>query len=77
MQIKSNGDKENGLKPKEGRFKSDSRKKFFTIRVVTNWNGLPREVVDNPPLGLFKTRLDRDLNLLESVLAHGREVRSR
>lgn len=33
--------------------------------------------MDAPSLELFETRLDGDLNLLESVLAHGREVRSR
>ncbi|KFW70887.1 hypothetical protein AS28_11237, partial [Pygoscelis adeliae] len=54
----------NGFKLKKGRFTSDIRKKFFTMRVVRHWTRLPREVVDAPSLEAFKVRLVRALSNL-------------
>jgi len=55
-----------GFKPKEGRFRLDIRKNFFTMGVGKHWNRLPREVVEAPSLKTFKARLDRALsNLVE------------
>ena len=49
----------NGFKLKEGRCRLNIRKKvFFTIRVVRQWNRLPRDVVDAPSLDTLKVRLD-------------------
>ena len=39
----------------------DIRKKSFTVRVVSHWNRLPRDVVDAPTLKTFKVRLDQAL----------------
>ncbi|KFQ09272.1 hypothetical protein N329_01519, partial [Haliaeetus albicilla] len=54
----------NGVKLKEGRFRLDIRKKFFTVRVVRHWHRLPREVADAPSLEVFKARLDGALSNL-------------
>ncbi|KFQ70440.1 hypothetical protein N335_13579, partial [Phaethon lepturus] len=53
-----------GFKPKEGRFRLDTRKKFFTMRVVNPWPRLPREVVDAPSLRTSQVRLDGALSTL-------------
>ena len=42
----------------------DIRKKFFTQKVVTHWNKLPREVVDALSMEAFKARLDVALGSL-------------
>ncbi|KFO83939.1 hypothetical protein N320_12731, partial [Buceros rhinoceros silvestris] len=54
----------NGFKLKEGRFRLDIRKKFFTVMVVKHWPRLPREVVDAPSLETFEVRLDEALGNL-------------
>jgi len=54
----------NCCKLKEGRFRLEIRKKFFTMRVVKHWNRLPREAVAASSLAVFKARLDGALSNL-------------
>lgn len=38
----------------EGKFMSDITKKFFTVRMVGQWNRLPREIPNASILKVFK-----------------------
>ena len=70
----------NDFKLRQGRFRLDIRRKFFTQRVVMHWNRLPKEAVDAPSLEAFKARLDVALGSLVCwlvTLQHGKGVETR
>lgn len=50
---------------REGRFRSDVRGKFFTLRVVRCWNSCPERLwMPRPSLEVLKARLDGALGSL-------------
>jgi len=61
-----------GFKLKEGRFRSDLRKKFFTLRVVRPWPRLPKAVMMSPHCSRPGWMGFGQPGLVEGVPAHGR-----
>jgi len=56
--------RQNSRKLKEGRFRLDIRKKFFTMRTMKHWTRLSRKAVAAPSLAVFKAMLDGALSNL-------------
>jgi len=48
----------NRHKLKHRKFHLNTRKNFFTPRVMEHWNRLPRGVVESPSLEVLRSRLD-------------------
>ena len=48
----------NSHKLEHRKFCTSMQRNIFTVRVTEHWNRLPREVVDSPPLEIFKTHLN-------------------
>ena len=49
-------------KVKKSGFRLDCRRKFFSTRIINQWNALPKTVAEAPSLNSFKGRLDRFLS---------------
>jgi len=53
--VPSDRTKDNGHKLKHRKFQLNTRKNFFTLRVMEHWKMLPRGFVASPSLEIIKT----------------------
>ena len=51
----------NRQKLEHRKFQANTRKNFFTVRMMAHQNRLLREAVESPSLEIFKTHLDASL----------------
>lgn len=51
----------------QGKFWLDTRKNFFTEKVIRYWHGLPKEVLESLSQGMLKERLEVELSALVSL----------
>ena len=56
--VRSSRTKSNGLKLERKMFHTNMYMNFFMVRLMGHWNRLFREVVESPPLEIFRTHLD-------------------
>jgi len=59
---------------KHRKFQLNTRKNFFTLRVMEPWPRLPGEAVESPSLEIFQTHLDAVLCSLLWVILLGQGV---
>lgn len=58
LEVFSDRTRGNRHKLKNGKFSLNTGKHFFTVRVVSHWNRLPREVVESSSFEIVKTQMD-------------------